>query len=113
MAARTASAQARQVISSGTSPGFEGALTVLLAMGILYVIVSGLWERFGPAWRRLMHVPPPGQPDSMSWPNIIRRRFQGENQSGPAPATAAPAVPTLSAVGTGAWPSWLPTPSLS
>lgn len=39
----------------GTDPGFGSALTVVLAMGVLYVIVSGLWQRVGPAWRTLLH----------------------------------------------------------
>jgi hypothetical protein len=47
--------QVRQTVTGGTDPGFGSALTVLLAMGVLYVIVSGTWQRFGPAWTTLLH----------------------------------------------------------
>lgn len=47
--------QVRQTVTGGTDPGFGSALTVLLAMGVLYVIVSGMWQRFGPAWTTLLH----------------------------------------------------------
>ena len=47
--------QARAAVTGSTDPGFGSALTVVLAMGLLYVIVSGMWQRFGPAWTTLLH----------------------------------------------------------
>lgn len=48
-------ARPEQVLARQTTPGFDSAWTVLLAMGVLYVILSGLWQRIGPAWRTLAH----------------------------------------------------------
>jgi len=48
--------------AAGTDPGYGSALTVVVAMGILYVIVSGMWQRFGPAWTTLLHGGAGSQP---------------------------------------------------
>jgi len=52
-------------------PGFSGAIIVLLALAVLYLIATGLWDRLGPAWATFWDTLPshfPNQAPKPSWP---------------------------------------------
>lgn len=59
------------IVAQVTDPGFSSATTVLVAMAILYVIVSGVGPKLAAAWQTFTASGPQGPGDvfgTSGWP---------------------------------------------